>query len=230
MRTRRGRSRRAGTASCIGSSGLAPAARRLSEVGGRVRRGDPSTYASPSVAPHRFLRPNWTLLPRLDDATRDSSGDVTSAARFRSVSRQRFRLWPAMQGDASTVQRRRSSVLARWSDSAGTPDGASQNAHMDAIYAVPSLLALVAAFIVIRYVVYRQRRLLDQYRKHRARKTRTGGSWKAQSPDTISARSDMRAFEDPSTVIDATTTRRDDLTNQPARAIDRTQTKQRTST
>jgi len=84
----------------------------------------------------------------------------------------------------------------RRSAAAEAPGGALQNADMNIIDAVLGVLVLVAALIMFRYAVNRRRRVLDRYRKHRARQTRTGGSRRAQSPDTISARSDMRALED----------------------------------
>jgi len=77
--------------------------------------------------------------------------------------------------------------------------GLAQNCGMDVAYAIPVLLALVAALLAVRHIVRRQRRMLDRYRQRRARQPRTF------SPKTDSARSEMRAQENPTTTLGPTT-------------------------
>lgn len=79
---------------------------------------------------------------------------------------------------------------------------------MDAAYAIPVVLALVVGLFVVRHIATRQRRLLNRYRRRRDIRTLTR-PMKAKAPDTNSPRSDMRAFEHPSSVLDATATRPD---------------------
>lgn len=70
---------------------------------------------------------------------------------------------------------------------------------MDLAYAIPVLVALGLAFIAVRHVANRQRRLLGQYRKRKAARSRS------PPPKTDSARSEMRAQENPTTTLGPTT-------------------------
>jgi len=86
---------------------------------------------------------------------------------------------------------------------------------MDVAYAVPVLVALAAAFLAVRHVANRQRRLLDQYRKRRARGPTT------LSPHTDSARSEMRAQENPTTTLSPTPGATNGRMTPPARTRDK---------
>ena len=68
---------------------------------------------------------------------------------------------------------------------------------MELVYTLPALAVLVIAWIAVRRIVGRPRRRLKKYSKWREQRGTT-----MQQTQPGSKRSDMRAFNDPSTTMD----------------------------
>ena len=67
---------------------------------------------------------------------------------------------------------------------------------MDLMYAVPALVALVVGLVAVRRVIARRRRSLQAYTRTRDERLR-----KSKPKDRRTTRAEMRANEDPTTVM-----------------------------
>ena len=71
---------------------------------------------------------------------------------------------------------------------------------MDALYALPVLAALVWAFVVVRRIARR-----EKLRRYQLRRSLNRSSQMGTTGGRASARSEMHAFHDPTTVMDQIT-------------------------
>jgi hypothetical protein len=88
------------------------------------------------------------------------------------------------------------SCVRRSSQAASPPDRRCDNPPMELVIGIPVLVALVAGFIAVRRTILRRRRSLQAYTRTRDERLR-----RSRPRSRRTSRAEMRANEDPTTVM-----------------------------